>query len=98
MVTDIYMLTTHAILELLRENNGWSDFRISRELEVSQQAVSKWRVKSHVMSDAAGLKAAKILKMDPEIVVLSLQCERNKNTIVEPLYRELVERLEDKSA
>ena len=98
MVTDIYMLTTNTLLNLLKQHNDWSDYRIAKMLEVSHQSVSGWRTKGHVMSEEAGLRAAKILGLDPEIVVLSLQCERKKNTIVEPLYRELVEKLEDKSA
>ncbi len=77
------MLTTIGIVDRLNEWKGWSDYRVAQMLEVSPQAVQKWRKFGVIMSDATALKAAEILGLPEEIVKSSIQLERDRNTPAE---------------
>lgn len=92
------MLTTVAILDRIREYKNWSDYRASKELGVAQTTVSSWRHRGVIMRDSVGRKAAQILGVPEEVILLGLTAERYINT---PAYRhleELVTRLEEEHA
>ena len=82
------MITTVSIVDRLNEWKGWTDYRVSKMLEVSPQAVQHWRKSGVVMSDETAMKAAEILGLPPEFILANIHAERAKNTVsYEPLER-----------
>jgi len=73
------MITTLELLDLLKEEAELpSDYAVARFLNITPQAVSRWR-KGNVMSEETAIKVARVLKMDQEFVVISNIVERQKN-------------------
>jgi len=73
------MITTLELLDSLKDEADLpSDYAVAKFLNVSQQAVSRWR-NGKVMSEETAIKVARVLKMDQEFVVISNIVERQKN-------------------
>ena len=70
------MITTIELLEALKQEADLpSDYAVAKYLQVSQQAVSKWR-NGRTMSEEICLKVAKELDLDEDLVLLSNLCEK----------------------
>lgn len=76
----------HAVVAALGDA---SDYRVAKELGVSRQAVSKWRAGRNLMGDDAGLEAAKLLKVKPEVVLLKLAAERSNSDEAAAVWKRL---------
>lgn len=57
-----------------------SDYRVHKELGVSQQTVSKWRTGRHTFDDETCIQVAKILHFDPGYVIACVHIERSKSS------------------
>lgn len=91
------MLTTIAILDLLKAKLG-SDYRTAKDMGITQQRISKMRNLHGVMTDEQGLKAAKILGLKEEFVLLSLVAERSEKSPAYSILKKIADRFEPKSA
>lgn len=70
------MITTLELLEALKEEKNLpSDYAVSKYLNVTHQAVSRWR-NGRTMSEEICLKVAKELNLDEDLVLLSNLCEK----------------------
>lgn len=79
------MLNTKKLLQKLSvydiETGGTgSDYAISKLLNSRQQTISGYRTDSRIMADEIGLKAASILDLEGEEVILNLTYERIQRT------------------
>mgnify|MGYP001337996052 FL=1 len=73
------MITTLELLDRLKQEvNLPSDYAVAKFLNVSQQAVSRWR-NGRVMCEETALKVARVLKIDQDMVILSNIVERQTN-------------------
>lgn len=72
------MITTVNILDLLKENFG-SDYKTAKVLGITQSRITKMRHSGGVLTDEQGLKAAEILDIPKELIILSLAAERSLN-------------------
>ncbi|GAA6154460.1 helix-turn-helix domain-containing protein [Pseudoteredinibacter isoporae] len=88
------MITTIAIVDRLRETNDWSDYRVAQELEVSHQAVSRWRKTGSTMADETAIKAAELLGLPPEFILSNIQAERAINSPVFDNLRKIADMVE----
>src|SRR6187402_60824 len=76
------MLTSNQILDLLKAQLG-SDYRTGKELNIPQPRVSRIRNSGGILNDEQGVKAAQILGLKEEFILLSLAAERAQNS---PVY------------
>ena len=73
------MITTLELLDRLKQEvNLPSDYAVAKFLNVSQQAVSRWR-NGRVMCEETALKVARGLKIDQDMGILSNIVERQTN-------------------
>lgn len=73
------MITTIELLDTLKsELDLPSDYAVAKLLNVSPQAVSKWR-NGKAMSEDHAIIAARLLKLDEDMVILSNLVERQTN-------------------
>lgn len=88
---DTRILTTLQFLEMLQEHYKYlsddgktpaSDYRVAKELGVTQQTVSRWRVGKSGMDDETAVKVAEILGMVSGHVLACVHLERSKSSKV----------------
>jgi hypothetical protein len=91
------MLTTVEILDRLKSKLG-SDYRTAKELGIPQQRITKMRNSGGVFTDEQGLKAAQILGLKEEFVLLSLIAERSEKSPSYSILKRIADRFEPKSA
>lgn len=91
------MLTTIEILDQLKAKLG-SDYRTAKELDLPPQRVSGLRRTGGVLTDQQALKAAKILGLKDEFIILSLAAERSKESPAYSILKRLADKLEPKKA
>lgn len=91
------MLTTIKILDQLKAKLG-SDYRTAKDMGITQQRISKMRNGHGVMTDEQGLKAAEILGLKEEFVILSLAAERAEKSPAYAILKRIADRFEPKSA
>lgn len=91
------MLTTNAILDLLKDNFG-SDYKTAKVLGTTTQRISKMRCNDGIMTDEQGLKAAEILDLDEEFIIASLVAERSKTSPAYSILQRIADKFEPKSA
>lgn len=73
------MIKTKELLTLLKAHyGGVSDYRLAKNLDVTPQAVSKWKKGNHTLSDEMAIRVAEILGLDTDYVLLSIYAERTK--------------------
>jgi hypothetical protein len=73
------MLRTVVILDLLKQKLG-SDYRTSLTLKKPAGYVANIRSREGILTDEIGLKAAELLDMPKEFILLSLAAERAMNS------------------
>lgn len=97
-----HMITTIEIIDRLKAVNGWTDYHTARELEITPQAVSGYRKGRRIMDNQTGLKAAELLGLPAELLLVSLEAERSLNSpvfeVFEALAAELSKKKQAKSA
>ncbi|CAM3709497.1 MULTISPECIES: helix-turn-helix domain-containing protein [Vibrio] len=73
------MITSLELLDMLKaEADLHSDYAVAKFLNVSHQAVSRWR-NGKVMSEETATKIARILEIDEDVIILSNIVEKQKN-------------------
>jgi len=75
------------LLEQLKQKTEWSYYRIAAELDVTRGNVSRWKSGGNGMSDDVGIAIAKILKIDPEIVLTNLQIQKTDSDVARRIWR-----------
>lgn len=90
------MLTSNQILDLLKEKLG-SDYRTGKELGIPQPRVSRIRNSGGILNDEQGLKAAQILGLKEEFILLSLAAERSQNSPVYSILKKIADKFEPKN-
>lgn len=74
------MITTIELLEALKQEFDLpSDYAVAKYLNISQQAVSKWR-NGRTMSEEICIKVAHELKLDEDLVLLSNLAEKQTDS------------------
>lgn len=67
-------------IDRVKALKGWeSDYRVAKELGVSRQAVSDYRIKTPSMDEDTAIKVAGLLGERPEAVLLDQYAERTRN-------------------
>lgn len=79
-------------LDALQHLKGWNDFRISKELGISNQAVSQWRTGKRALSPAMAVRVAELLEIEPEYVLACMHAERVDDELARPFLERLVTR------
>lgn len=87
------MATKRLLTELKAANGGASDYRVAKLLGVSKQNVSAWQNGRAYMSDSVGIRAAMLLGLDPDMVLIELHIEREKGHDTSPIWKSIKERL-----
>lgn len=89
------MLTTIAILDRLKAWKNWSDYRIAKQLEVSQQTISGYRNRGRVMNDETAEKAADLLGLPREFILANIHAERALNSPAFQTLEHILEMIEE---
>lgn len=91
------MLTTIEILDRLKDKLG-SDYKTAQQFEVPNSRISEIRKKGGILTDAQGLKAAQLLGLKEEFIILGLAAERSKKSPAYTMLKKIADRFEPKSA
>lgn len=84
------MLNTVSLAESAKKALGnVSDYRLAKELGVTQSTISAWRHRGSVMDDNTAIKAAKIAGIDPCEALLGLMVESHKNDPAGAVWQEV---------
>lgn len=70
-----------------------SDYRVSKELGLTRQAISEYRNKSVTLNDATAIKVAEALKIDPSQILADQALERAKTEPEKRAWAGVLERL-----
>lgn len=84
------MRKTVDFLDALQHLKGWNDFRISKELGVSSQAVSTWRTGRSTFLPDTAVRVAEILEIEPDYVIACVWAERFDSELARPFFDRLV--------
>jgi plasmid maintenance system antidote protein VapI len=91
--------STQTILKRVQSTLGnVSEYRAAKDLGVTPQAVSKWKLGKSFMGDAAALRAATILGEKPEVIFALLGAERSQNDEARKVWTNLARRLQRSAA
>jgi len=88
------MTNTKELLTLLKARHGGvSDYRISKILGVTHQAVSKWNCGKSTFNDEIAVKVAYMLDLDPDYILISIYAERCTRDDISQVLIHAAERL-----
>ncbi len=88
------MLTTCDLVERLKSvTDTGSAYAVAKLLGTTQSSLTNYMSGTRTMSDEVGLKAAKILKIEPDYVLACLSAERAKGTPTGRQWAHLAQRL-----
>lgn len=90
------MLTTVDILDQLKAKLG-SDYKTARALDVTTQRISRMRCDHGIMTDEQGLKAAQILGLKEEFIIMSLTAERAQNSPAYLILKKIADKFQPKN-
>lgn len=91
------MLTTVDILDRITAKLG-SDYKTAKFFDMPQSRITGFRKKGGVLTDEQGLKAAQILGLKEEFIILSLAAERSRKSPAYSILKKIADRFEPKSA
>ena len=86
--------TVQVLDRLAAKLGGASDYRLAKELRVTRQAVSKWRLGENFMTDGPAVHAAVILGEQPEVILALLGAERSQDADARKVWTNLARRLQ----
>jgi plasmid maintenance system antidote protein VapI len=86
--------TIQVLNRLAEKLGGASDYRLAKELRVTRQAVSKWRLGENFMTDGPAVHAAMILGEKPEVILALLGAERTQDAEARKVWTNLARRLQ----
>ena len=88
------MQTTNAFLDAVKAKTGVpSDYAIAKILGVTQQTVSRYRVKKDFLGDSTAIRVAGILEIDAAIVIACAHAERAKSEQEREVWEHIVKAL-----
>ncbi len=88
------MTTTVELLDRVKTHcNIPSDYALAKELGVTQQTVSRYRVGKDYFSDSTAIKVAELLDQDPGVIAASAHAERAKTDRERDLWRGIIKKL-----
>ena len=87
------MITTVHLLDMLKDKLG-SDYKASKALGITHQRISQLRTVGGVFTDAQGLKAAEILDLPQDWIIVSLAAERSLNSPIWNILTHLADKLD----
>lgn len=70
-----------------------SDYALAKELGISREYLSQFRVGKRAISDEVALKVAKILGISPVQILAVAQAERAKNPEIQAAWNGLLEKI-----
>jgi hypothetical protein len=85
-------------IDYLREveaKYNWSRFRIAKELGLSSQRMYQLFDDGGTYNDETALKVAKLLELDPGVVLAAATAERSKNPEVQAIWKGLLEKISE---
>ncbi len=72
-------METIKYLDMLKQRYNWpSDYRLAKELNISQSRMSNYRCGKTSMDDDLALQVEKLLELPPGTIILQLHAERTK--------------------
>lgn len=83
-------------IDYLREietQNGWSRYRIGKELGISSARIYQLFDNGGTYDDGTALRVAQILNIDPNLVVASAHFEREKNPEIKQFWKSLTDKI-----
>ncbi|OCS48825.1 DUF3693 domain-containing protein [Ralstonia pickettii] len=87
------MKTTLEFLDAISAKlGGASDYAIAKHLEVTRASVSKWRNGHGGFDDETAIRVARILDIDPAIVLFASHAERTKTPAAKGVWMALANR------
>ena len=88
------MQTTKQLIDRAKTAQGISsDYRLSKQLEVSTSAVLNWRAGRSHPDDVLGARLAALAGMEPGLVVAELHAERARTPEAIALWTKIAEQL-----
>lgn len=88
------MNTLDLLTALKAAHGAASDYRIAKILGIKQQTISNWKSGRSTMSDEVGIRAAELLGLDPDLVLVDLHIEREQGNVASPVWQSIRDRLE----
>lgn len=88
------MTNTKELLTLLKAHyDGVSDYKLAQILDTTPQVVCSWKKGRHCFSDEMAIRAAEILDIDVDYVLLSIYAERTKEDVASHAFARAAELL-----
>lgn len=82
-------MDTNDYLNLIKERNGWSDYRIAKELGISRGTVSNYRIKEQHFRDDIAIKVAELLGFRRQKVLADIHAARSKDPSVKKVWERI---------
>lgn len=82
-------MNTVDYVNLLKEQHGWSDYRIAKNLGVSRSTISNYRHVGGEFSDPLVIKVAEFLNIDPLKVLADIHAARAKDPEVKKTWEKI---------
>ena len=89
MVNSVIFTTKKLVNSLKKHYGNCTNYALAKNLGVSKGAVLNWDGKGTSMNDDIALKAAQILGLNPEKVLIDLQVERTKGSDSAALWQHI---------
>jgi len=88
------MNATNKYLDAVKAKTGApSDYALAAILGITKQQISKYRNKGEYLGDGACMEAARILEIDPLIILAEIQAEKAKSEPAKAVWKQLYEKL-----
>lgn len=98
-IREITLMNTIQYLDAVKTRHKWtSDYKLAQELQITRQAMSKYRHGKITIGDEMCLKVANLLEIAPESVLIDIVAERTKFPKVAKILRATAKQLASAAA
>lgn len=87
------MISSVELLDAMKAHQGWTDYRVHKELEMSQGGISNIRTGRGEFSDEKAVQAAVYADLDPAWVLASLKAWKERNKPTAPLWEQIADQM-----
>lgn len=88
------MKTTCDFLDAVKARHSLpSDYALAAKLGVTRAAISKFRIRKDPMGDSTAIQVAKLLELDPAVIIAAVHCERAKKPDEKAVWAAMLEKL-----
>jgi hypothetical protein len=88
------MNTTCDFLDAIKARHGVpSDYALAKTLGVTQQMISRYRTGRDFLSDSVAIQVAKLLELEPAVIIAAVHCERAKKPDEKAVWNTIFEKL-----